>query len=425
MRQVHSIMAHLGHNRRILLGLMVGTAGLALAAKVVLVAASGAALERSNPLLASRLWEGSSDAAESAAALFATAKNAKEARERGRTALRLSPFRPGALRAVAWSAQASGEPVAADTALALAARLGWRDGPTQRWILVKAYLAGDDVTAARAGDAMYRITYEPQIARALFQKLIVSESGRTALAERIAAGALWSKSFMREQCSRNNASWRALPDLLAKVDRLTPPPGTKDFDCFVDHLSSNDELAQLWRLHRLRHPDATGNPTLQIIDGDFASLSRDTAARGPFGWRSIKSRNIDMDLTLGDDTPSRNQITVEILGRKGALALTQLLALRPGRYSIRFEERFDEPEPVTPFLWTLICNRTGTLLTSTDNEAAATEWKERNLEFTVPVEGCFSQTLSLSTNRRPKQGATAHYRSMRLAATPSPHEATQ
>ena len=118
-------------------------------------------------------------------------------------------------------------------------------------------------------------------------------------------------------------------------------------------------------------------------------------------------------------------VLVQHLDPEHESALTQLLALRPGRYSIRFEERFDEPEPVTPFLWTLICNRTGTLLTSTDNEAAATEWKERNLEFTVPVEGCFSQTLRLSTNRRPKQGATAHYRSMRLAATPSPHEATQ
>lgn len=218
-------------------------------------------------------------------------------------------------------------------------------------------------------------------------KLVADPRGRAALATILARGPVWREAFFAAAGARKLSTADAR-DLYERIRALKP-----NHDLMLERqlilqtqAASGDYVGarQTW-LSAL--PQQERAPNRAMFDGAFRGIR----APGPFGW-TFK------DTEAGRAEPSRDgqrtYLDVAYFGGQNVTLAEQMLALPPGRHSLRLVAR--SPNGITSgkLFWRLTCLPGATPIGALDLAQAGADNRRFNAAFTVPS-GCPGQLLAL------------------------------
>jgi len=219
-------------------------------------------------------------------------------------------------------------------------------------------------------------------------KLISDPRGRAALATILAKQPAWREEFFSAAGARKIATSDAR-DLYERIRKLKP-----NGDLMLERqlilqtqAKSGDYVGarQTW-LAGLS-PQERG-PNRFMFDGAF----RGVRAPGPFGW-SFK------DTDAGRAEPAkdgqRTYLDIAYFGGQNLSLADQMLALPPGRFTLRLIARSPNGISSGRLFWRLTCLPGGSPIGALDMARASADNRRFSTAFTVPASGCSGQSLSL------------------------------
>jgi len=252
-----------------------------------------------------------------------------------RRALAISPLQTRAARVLGMAVLAMHRPAQGLAALDVAARGGWRDTPTQLWLLQAALDTGDYDSALQRGDALIRRDTATDAVFALFRQMDGEPAFRRSLLRRLGDTPDW-RGLMFLDFRRAAAGELAGLDRLIAETARTPHPAT-DLELFplVERMLELGMTAPAYALWRSKAPPAGWSAGNLLYDGRFAvANARQGAATPPrFEWW------IDPDGTgqasVGP-APNGRGFALTATSRTGdtTTLAAQALALAPGSYRI-------------------------------------------------------------------------------------------
>lgn len=219
-------------------------------------------------------------------------------------------------------------------------------------------------------------------------KLIADPNGREALATILAAEPSWREEFFKRAGTRkvDPAHARALYERVRALKRGGDVRLERQFILQAQASSGDYAGARQTLLIGLPEPERAANRFL--FDGSFRGFSTPS----PFGWRF-------KDLDIGRAEPVKNgpqtYLDVAYFGGRAETLAEQVLALSPGRYTIRSTARSDGGISSGTLSWKVTCMPSGHLISTLDLSRAGPADRRFAAAFTVPATGCASQLLSL------------------------------
>jgi hypothetical protein len=393
-----------------------GAALVALA--IIATGFSGVALRKGNPALALALWPISANAAARLADRHVDQSLLPEAQALAVRALRISPMNSAALRVIVRTAQKRGDTALAETCLVLAARLGWRDGVAQLWLLDRALTAGDYTTAAQAADSLLRIRFASARGRAAITALINSPGGRTALVERIAERPPWANAVLRNLRAATPQQAEAASAMLIALDRRGIRPSDNIMIPLVADALAHGQGLVMHRLWNTLEPNIVTSSTGGLNDGKFSQLAADTTKWRPFGWSIAQSPQVRVETSSRKDYPFNPVLRIEGQGRRSNAAVTQLLALETGQYDLTFEYKL-ESGLRQAFIWQIQClgQRSRILYDVAIPRSPGAGWQDNRLPFAVP-KNCPGQRITLMIRPSPTTASAAAFDTVRIIPSP-------
>lgn len=264
--------------------------------------------------------------------------------ELARNALVAAPGEPVAIRALGLSEDAIGDPQRAAAIMALSAKWGWRDRPTQAWLYQRLVLNEDYATAAMHGDAILRQnpTFEPMLRAFAYQAAI--PGGRRALIDLLAARPAWRKNYFATLVELE-------PQLIASTDALfrelattAAPPTREDV---IPFMGRTVQLRQANRGRALWFAlFAAGQPPSPLYDGGFEAMASQRILNGQdrvFEWATAYSANGYAEAVQRRGAQG-SALQVSVSGVGNQRLAWQTLTLRPGRYEVSGRYSVDNDE---------------------------------------------------------------------------------
>lgn len=309
---------------------------------------------------------------------------AKEAHALGQAAIADAPTDPQSSALLGAGRLAGGDRGGAEVAFRLAGKLGWRVPITQSYWMDRALGAGDYRIAAMRLDALLRQQPALHRQRKFLDPLERNPAGRSALVERMAAGPVWLTSYARDvhdlpadvMLQRvpvlSEAASKGLvlgcPAIAPSVNRLAV-------------LGLYREGSDLWRAHC----PAAGSGL--ISDGQFA-MATQAETTSAFDWELLGSDGLTLGLELSPTGPGQ-RVTVQGSAPGTRPVLSQLLALRPGRYKVTWRSGDSQNRPSKALLPALVCQGKGPQWLVPEPDQAKGRWRA-----VVAVDGtCAAQQL--------------------------------
>ncbi|RYG89868.1 MAG: hypothetical protein EON59_00765 [Alphaproteobacteria bacterium] len=308
-------------------------------------------------------------------------------------ALVISPQDTTAFRTLAAVSQKRGREDIARTAMILAARVGWRDGFAQLWVLRNAIHENDAVGAANASDALLRTNFHSELVWPLIRKVLRLEGGSAALAERMSMKPRWAEGFFTVFRPGNFVEANDLSELLVELGKLGGLPPSEQVQLFFEDLLRLCGVESTLRLLRRISVAGVGESG-GLADGKFDALAAGDKRWTPFGWRLDERDGISISFPLRSDRSKERALQIEAQG-PGAVPLRQLLALVPGSYEFVYEVKQTQG-PRHAFKWRMLCLSGARLVERVASSPGAVGWTERRLAFEVPAD-CQGQVLRLHT----------------------------
>jgi len=292
------------------------------------------------------------EAARQAALLALEQGNGSAALAEARRAVDAEPVHPMSTALLGAARQIGGAAQGADPAFRVAGMLGWRARLTQLYWYDAAVRSGDWPLAAIRADAVLRVDPAFPLSDRLLAPLEASEPGQSAIAARLALRPDWLESYFHfKDEGQGELLGRRTKVALALAARGVPL-GCKTPAFLAARLLARGERAQaeeLWRGHCGDPGRAAG-----LSDGRFERLATQ-GATPPFGWIRHSSGDITARLVaLGED--GGHVFRASNFGDVSRLALSQRLALRPGRYRFFAEMRTDGRATPGAYLASLDCD---------------------------------------------------------------------
>lgn len=332
--------------------------------------------------------------AEAASEAFA-AGDLDQAERLAKLALRHSPAEVLAIRTLGQVRNAR-EGGSGDELLLISARLGWRDVPTQLWIIERAILAGMPELAMERAEALVRLQRERELVFTLLRMLAVDPEGREVLVRSLAEDPFWRRDFLSPTQTIPADQVVPLARILRDLARTDVPPRPVEARFAIDVLAQEGRTAAALALYRDLFPQAAGNAPLR--DGGFERDDVDHSAGGAsnvFDWRLFSEGGAAAGIDPAPGGEGR-QLYVLSGGTVRARVLSQMLVLDPGTYQLTYRVRGEEPGATERIGWHLRCaDLVGATLLEPAREALPDkEWHRRTRRFTVP-QGCGAQLLEL------------------------------
>lgn len=265
------------------------------------------------------------DAALAEASRALTREENAQAERFAREAISASPYdaRGSAMLGAARALQ--GDAGGAETAFALAARLGHREPLTQAYWFASRLRAGEAEAAADHLDAILRSRRDFAPAQSYLGMLEASPEGRRALAEKLRSNALWSDRYLAAH-SLPVETLRARASFLAGTQGAVPQIGCERIEAMLRELAKRGFRGEADRLAAAQCPRlAPGGP---IADPEFEALGADQPV--PFGWRRHASGDVRASRLSGD----RARVELENRSSVTRLVLSQPVALPQGDYTL-------------------------------------------------------------------------------------------
>lgn len=371
-------------SHRRLAPLIISLVGLALA---VLVLASGLSRilnARGQPALALALFGDRASANARLADALQTAGALPAAEAFARQALEDSLTKVEALRVMGLAAEARGDVTGAFRLMALAGQWGWRDPPTQSWILAQALRAGDYGVAIQRADALLRRRIGQEQLFSVFRLAVADPRLRDALAAQFADGPSWRLSFFHQGGSTAPAQYDAMDALFRALRTGSAPVSRAEAGAYLAMLVAKGEYR---RAHRL-----WAELFARADEADSSDLSwPDVAARDhplPFDWKLEEPSGVSLDV---DQPAAGSPAMLRIFADRGSIGIlaSRKTLLAPGAYLLSAAS----PDPRDPRLlrWTVACEGAGGRILF-DPAAAPSSDK---VAFTVPAD-CVAQSMTLA-----------------------------
>lgn len=328
-----------------------------------------------------------------AEAMLATGDKTGAARI-ARNVVLVDPTGDRALRVLGMATEALGDRDAGSRIMNQAGGLGWRDTPTQLWVLKDAALRDDAVTVIQRADALARRNRSTDLTRAIFIAAVTEPTLRTALIDSLARQPVWRTAFFSDVRQRLPAS--AIPGMeafLREMQKRGQPVSPDEWLNYVDRLIDLGDYRRaraLWA-HHFAIPTAWLRTA--PYDGDFALV----AARAPDAPTSQFEWTVDPNLVglidFGSGTKGKSlSFPAEIAS--GTAITAQLMILSPGSHmlSARISGNPGAAE------WGVTCLPSGRAvprrLPRGPDDALS------NVAFDVPATDCGAQRLTLTARER-------------------------
>ncbi|KQN00426.1 hypothetical protein ASE78_04760 [Sphingomonas sp. Leaf25] len=265
-----------------------------------------------------------------------------------RRALATRPMDAVAVRVAGLAAIARGDTATGQTLLRQAAQLGWRDAPTQLWLVREAINAGAFDFALERIDALLRQRQLAPILYAQMSRLFDLPEGRSAIARRLAERPGWRQGFLNTLARGAPDRVDALAAFYGDLARAGVPVRTDEVRLTLWRLAEAGDMVAAERLWRMA--GGTGRIGNGGFDGPAGALP---PAAPPFDWRAPPAAGVRV--AIGEPDQPWNGQAVEIAADAGSAGtpLAQRTRLLPGTYRLGFVLRSDGPVPALD--WIVAC----------------------------------------------------------------------
>jgi len=234
----------------------------------------------------------------------------------------------------------------ANSAFALAARLGWRDPVTQRYWFAQFLRAGDVRHAALRLDALLRQTPDLPDGKALLRAMLVYNEGRDAIAERLKGNPGWSGQFVSQLAGLDE------DDLVARAD-VVERTGPGHWQCNdIPELITASLARGLFDEARTVHRTVCGGADGLINDGDFNHLSSGVGI-SMLDW-NLTGRG-DMVILVNPAPLYGHMLSMSLSAPSTVMAVRQMTVAGPGDYRLTWRMPDTSPAQANGFLVSFDC----------------------------------------------------------------------
>jgi len=315
------------------------------------------------------------------------------AEARARRALGAALAYPRALRVFGFSRELQNDSAGAATAMTLAARLGWRDVPTQSWLMLYALRERRWDAAALHGDAVARQGFGDTVFRPL-DALLDDEAGRAELRRRLADAPPWREEFLRHLATLPADRLDAADAIAASAATPDRPLAADEIQPLLDRLMKEERFDAARRLWRASLGERAGLQAGFVYDGSFTGRGAGPHDYvPPFEWRLTPGQRSEAWLSPAPSGDGR-ALRIVSSGYSGERLASQTLLLPPGPYRLSVSALADMAGAADATEWKLTCRPSGQVLGAYSAPARLRTWTRSTLAFRVPA-GCPAQQLEL------------------------------
>ncbi len=218
-------------------------------------------------------------------------------------------------------------------------------------------------------------------------RLIADPRGRAALASILAKDPVWKSDFFAAAGKRKLATKDA-QDLYERVRKLKPNGDLlQERQLILETQAASGDYAGARQTWLATLPQRERGANRLMADGAFTGLR----SPRPFGWTF---RDVEAGRAEPAKDGQRTYLDVAYFGGQRVTLAEQMLALPPGRHSLRLIAR--SPNGITSgrIFWRLTCLPGGSQIGLLDMGRAGADNRRFSVDFTVPA-GCPGQSLSL------------------------------
>lgn len=361
---------------------LVIAAGLALAIVLVRSGISNALLEK-NPKLAVQISGGNGAALAALAQMNMLTAQSKSDSDGVRTmsirALLASPLQASSLRNIGFIEDGKGHAVKAQQLISIGSRVSRRDAFAQSWLFDKYVRDGKAAEAVNAADIVMRQNLEtwPTMVNAL-----VGLSGDPRILKPIvvalAANPYWRGTYLQALGS-DSASLSAAFRIFERLKTTPAPPRADELVPFFTRFDGSEAPARVWRYWQTLAPNPQRDKLIR--DGGFEGVD----APPPFRWSLYQNDDVYSEIVQNPAGVGHALYLSYGAGRAPNFA-HQMLALRPGNYSISVQSYAEESYPgPAPFALTLGCGSINTPVqfAALPIAVAAQKWVPSTVAFAV------------------------------------------
>jgi hypothetical protein len=245
------------------------------------------------------------------------------------SSLNLSLIHVEALRTLGLQAEQRGDHERAFRLMRLAGRWGWRDVPTQLWLLREAALAENFSVAVQRADALVRLGVLKSELFSTFRYAAGSPTALPALVQSFVEKPGWRSDFFAEAGNTPPALFDNMDSLIIAL-RPTVAPVTRDeLRAYLRVLVSKGEGARAWRLWHAQFDDRNGVASIRF-PLSWPGIEAQTSP-SPFDWTPIDQ---GFDLRYEDENKIARLVVTNEFGASGPV-VERWIALQAGKYRLQ------------------------------------------------------------------------------------------
>lgn len=315
-----------------------------------------------------------------------------------RSVVLADPTNDRAMRVLGLATERLGDRSGGARIMRQAAGLGWRDTPTQLWVLRDAALRDDAVPVIQRADALARRNRSTDMTRAVFLAAVNEPRLRAALADSLARRPIWRAAFFADVHQRlPAASTPGMEALFREMQarRLTVTPA--EWLNYIDRLIDLHEYARARALWARVFAVPVARLAATPFDGNFAAVAArpDAAPASQFEWTI--DPNLSGAVTFGGG-PNGTALSIPANLSSNTVVLSQLLILAPGMHTLKAQSTGGVGTPAAG--WSITCLPSGKDLLRRIPQGSDDALSQ--LSFDIPATGCPAQRLTLTTRELPQ-----------------------
>ena len=223
------------------------------------------------------------------------------------------------------------------------------------------------------------------------------EDGSRAVARMLATYPPWRPQFFAYAIAKGapGTTQRIFSDMRA----LNMPIENRELSALIGDLLKKNDVDGAYAVWLSGLSEAELKEVKRVYDGNFTQPIRNlrfdwTVTPGDgFTYRLFPRNTASMDQTL----------QIDFRNFQGSFAnLSQILQLRPGRYSLSGEARFEDYQSASGLVFRIYCNQANTLrlLDETGSLPQSSQWMAFDKAFEVPNGACPTQLLRLESKTK-------------------------
>ncbi|WP_084582919.1 O-antigen ligase family protein [Sphingomonas azotifigens] len=323
-------------------------AGLVLGWQAVSIGAASWLLLRDAPAQAVQWRSGNAEAWSRLATQRGLVSDWSGSADAARIALGRDPMNAAAVRALGLAEAAAHRTDVAGQLMLLAGQLGWRDVPTQLWLIRRSIELNDPLVAVQRADGLLRQDQQTALLFGELRHLLADQASRAAVAKELALRPVWRQAFLASLGTEATVGGEEVASLFRQLAALGAP---------VDAAEAAALLDGLWRAGRYPEVDtvwrAAGGSGL-LVDGGFERSGSELRGIGPFTWQAAGLLGTRVAIETPENAWQGKALLIETRSIATGVAARQRLVLAPGGYALRFLLRDSGPVAMRP-AWAIAC----------------------------------------------------------------------